>query len=342
MTTKVGINGFGRIGRQVLKAIKEFHDKELEVVAINDLYDSQTNAHLFKYDSNYGIYDGSVEVEADGDDLVVDGKVIKVFSERDPANLPWKDLGVDIVVESTGVFKDAATEPGAATHIKKGGAKKVIISAPSKNEDLTVVLGVNDNLYDPKKHHIISNASCTTNCLAPPVKVILDKFGIQKGMMTTIHAYTTTQRLLDLASKDLRRARAAALNIIPTTTGAAKLVGRIIPEVAGKMDGYALRVPIPTVSVTDIVLQTEKDVTIEEVNAALKEAADGAMKGILGYCEEPLVSVDYKGDPRSSVIDAALTNVIIGNMVKVVAWYDNEWGYSCRTADLAAMMAKTL
>jgi len=342
MTTKVGINGFGRIGRQVLKAIKEFHDKELEVVAINDLYDSQTNAHLFKYDSNYGIYDGSVEVEADGDDLVVDGKVIKVFSERDPANLPWKDLGVDIVVESTGVFKDAATEPGAATHIKKGGAKKVIISAPSKNEDLTVVLGVNDNLYDPKKHHIISNASCTTNCLAPPVKVILDKFGIQKGMMTTIHAYTTTQRLLDLASKDLRRARAAALNIIPTTTGAAKLVGRIIPEVAGKMDGYALRVPIPTVSVTDIVLQTEKDVTIEEVNAALKEAADGAMKGILGYCEEPLVSVDYKGDPRSSVIDAALTNVIVGNMVKVVAWYDNEWGYSCRTADLAAMMAKTL
>jgi len=342
MTTKVGINGFGRIGRQVLKAIKEFHDKELEVVAVNDLYDSQTNAHLFKYDSNYGTYDGSVEVEADGDDLVVDGKVIKVFSERDPGNLPWKDLGVDIVVESTGVFKDAATEPGAATHIKKGGAKKVIISAPSKNEDLTVVLGVNDDLYDPKKHHIISNASCTTNCLAPPVKVILDKFGIQKGMMTTIHAYTTTQRLLDLASKDLRRARAAALNIIPTTTGAAKLVGRIIPEVAGKMDGYALRVPIPTVSVTDIVLQTEKDVTIEEINAALKEAAEGPMKGILGYCEEPLVSVDYKGDPRSSVIDAALTNVIAGNMVKVVAWYDNEWGYSCRTADLAAMIAKTL
>lgn len=342
MTTKVGINGFGRIGRQVLKAIKEFHDKELEVVAINDLYDSQTNAHLFKYDSNYGTFAGSVEVEADGDDLVVDGKVIKVFSERDPANLPWKDLGVDIVVESTGVFKDAATEPGAATHIKKGGAKKVIISAPSKNEDLTVVLGVNDDLYDPKKHHIISNASCTTNCLAPPVKVILDKFGIQKGMMTTIHAYTTTQRLLDLASKDLRRARAAALNIIPTTTGAAKLVGRIIPEVAGKMDGYALRVPIPTVSVTDIVLQTEKDVTIEEVNAALKEAAEGPMKGILGYCEEPLVSVDYKGDPRSSVIDAALTNVIVGNMVKVVAWYDNEWGYSCRTADLVAMIAKTL
>lgn len=342
MTTKVGINGFGRIGRQVLKAIKEFHGKELEVVAVNDLYDSQTNAHLFKYDSNYGTYDGSVEVEADGDDLVVDGKVIKVFSERDPANLPWKDLGVDIVVESTGVFKDAATEPGAATHIKKGGAKKVIISAPSKNEDLTVVLGVNDDLYDPKKHHIISNASCTTNCLAPPLKVILDKFGIQKGMMTTIHAYTTTQRLLDLASKDLRRARAAALNIIPTTTGAAKLVGKIIPEVAGKMDGYALRVPIPTVSVTDIVLQTEKDVTIEEVNGALKEAAEGPMKEILGYCEEPLVSVDYKGDPRSSVIDAALTNVIVGDMVKVVAWYDNEWGYSCRTADLAAMIAKTL
>jgi glyceraldehyde 3-phosphate dehydrogenase len=341
MTTKVGINGFGRIGRQVLKAIKEFHGKELEVVAVNDLYDSQTNAHLFKYDSNYGTYAGSVEVEADGDDLVVDGKVIKVFSERDPANLSWKDLGVDIVVESTGVFKDAATEPGAATHIKKGGAKKVIISAPSKNEDLTVVLGVNDDLYDPKKHHIISNASCTTNCLAPPVKVILDKFGIQKGMMTTIHAYTTTQRLLDLASKDLRRARAAALNIIPTTTGAAKLVGRIIPEVAGKMDGYALRVPIPTVSVTDIVVETEKDVTIEEINAALKEAAEGPMKGILGYCEEPLVSVDYKGDPRSSVIDAALTNVIVGNMVKVVAWYDNEWGYSCRTADLAAMIAKT-
>lgn len=342
MTTKVGINGFGRIGRQVLKAIKERQGDVLEVVALNDLYDSQTNAHLFKYDSNYRTYPGSVAVEEDGDDLVVDGKVIKVFTERDPRKLPWKDLGVDIVVESTGVFKDASTDPGAGSHIDKGGAKKVIISAPAKNEDLTVVLGVNDNLYDSKKHHIISNASCTTNCLAPVVKVLLENFGIVKGIMTTVHSYTTTQRILDLAHKDLRRARAAALNIIPTTTGAAKLVGKIIPEVDGKMDGMALRVPTPTGSITDLVVETEKKTSAEKVNQVLKKAADGPMKGILGYSDEPLVLVDYIGDSRSSIVDGLMTRVIEGNLVKVLAWYDNEWGYSCRTADLAAMMAKGL
>ncbi|MDH5607022.1 MAG: type I glyceraldehyde-3-phosphate dehydrogenase [Anaerolineae bacterium] len=342
MTVKVGINGFGRIGRQVLKAIKERHGDELEVVAINDLFDSKTNAHLFKYDSSYGKYPGTVEVEADGDDLIVDGKKIHVFAERNPGDLPWGDLGVDIVVESTGVFTDASKDPGPGSHIK-GGAKKVIISAPAKNEDLTIVLGVNDGLYEPSKHHIISNASCTTNCLAPAVKVLLDNFGVNKGIMTTVHSYTNDQRILDLAHKDLRRARAAGVNIIPTTTGAARLVGKIIPEVAGKMDGYALRVPSPTVSLTDLVVETGKKVTIEEVNAAYKKASEsGPLAGILGYEEEPLVSVDYKGDPRSSIIDAALTNVVDGNMVKVVTWYDNEWGYSCRTSDLAAMIAKSL
>jgi glyceraldehyde 3-phosphate dehydrogenase len=342
MTTKVGINGFGRIGRQVLKAIKERQGDVLEVVALNDLYDSQTNAHLFKYDSNYRTYPGSVAVEEDGDDLVVDGKLIKVFVERDPGKLPWKDLGVEIVVESTGVFKDVSTDPGPRSHIDKGGAKKVIISAPAKNEDLTVVLGVNDHLYDPKKHDIISNASCTTNCLAPVVKVLLENFGVVKGIMTTVHSYTTTQRILDLAHKDLRRARAAALNIIPTTTGAAKLVGKIIPEVDGKMDGMALRVPTPTGSITDLVVETEKKTDAEKVNQALKKAADGPMKGILGYSDEPLVLVDYIGDSRSSIVDGLMTRVIEGNMVKILAWYDNEWGYSCRTADLAAMMAKGL
>jgi glyceraldehyde 3-phosphate dehydrogenase len=343
MTTKVGINGFGRIGRQVLKAISERQGDVLEVVALNDLYDSQTNAHLFKYDSNYRTYSGSVVVEDDGDDLVVDGKVIKVFAERDPGKLPWKDLGVDIVVESTGVFKDASVDPGPRSHIDKGGARKVIISAPAKNEDLTLVLGVNDHLYDPKKHQVISNASCTTNSLAPVVKVLLDNFGIVKGIMTTVHSYTNGQVILDLAHKDLRRARAAALNIIPTTTGAAKLVGKIIPEVEGKMDGMALRVPTPTGSITDLVVETEKKTTAEEVNQALKKAADeGPMKGILGYSDEPLVLVDYIGDPRSSIVDSLMTRVMGGNMVKILAWYDNEWGYSCRTADLAAMMAKAL
>ena len=343
MSTKVGINGFGRIGRQVLKAILEKYAGTLEVVAINDLFDTQTNAHLFKYDSSYGKYEGTVEVA--GSDLVVDGKHIKVFSERDPANLPWADLGVEVVIESTGVFKDAKPpegKPGANTHIDVGGAKKVVISAPAKNEDLTIVLGVNDHLYDPKKHHIVSNASCTTNCLAPPVKVIHDNFVVVKALMTTIHAYTNGQRILDLAHSDLRRARAAGLNIIPTTTGAAKAVGKVLPDLEGKIDGFALRVPTPTVSIVDVVAEVQKSTTIEAVNAALKAASQGPMQGILGYSEEPLVSTDYKGNPLSSIIDAGLTNVIGGNMVKVVTWYDNEWGYSSRTADLTAKLAQAL
>jgi glyceraldehyde 3-phosphate dehydrogenase len=340
MTTQVGINGFGRIGRQVLKAIMERHGDSLEVVAINDLFDTATNAHLFKYDSNYGIYEGTVETKKG--DLVVDGHTIKVFSERDPGALPWADLGVDIVVESTGVFKDATSNPGAGSHISKGGAKKVIISAPSSNEDLTIVLGVNDEMYDPEKHHIVSNASCTTNCVAPPTKVLHETFGIVKGLMTTVHSYTNGQKILDLASKDLRRSRAAAINIVPTTTGAARAVGKVLPELNGKLDGFALRVPTPTVSITDLVVEVEKATSVEEVNAAMKKYSEGAMKGILGYSEEPLVSTDYKGDSRSSIVDAELTNVMGGNMVKVVAWYDNEWGYSCRTADLAAKVAKSL
>ena len=339
MKTKIGINGFGRIGRQVLKAIKKYHEDEFDVVAINDLYDSETNARLFKYDSNYGIYPGTVEVH-DGN-IVVDGDEIKVFAERDPGNLPWKDLGVDIVIESTGVFKDTSVTPGPQSHIE-AGAKKVIISAPAKGEDLTVVLGVNDDLYDPAKHHIISNASCTTNCLAPPVKVLHENFGIVRGLMTTIHSYTTTQRILDLAHKNARRARAAALNIIPTTTGAATALSKVIPDMKGKFDGFALRVPTPTVSIVDMVVELEKKVTIEEVNKSLKEAADGELRGIMGYTEELLVSMDYKGNPLSSIIDSDLTNVMAGNMVKVVSWYDNEWGYSCRTVDMASMIAKSL
>ncbi len=340
MTTKVGINGFGRIGRQVLKAIGEHHPDTLDVVAINDLYPAETNAHLFQYDSNYGIYPGTVEVQ-DGN-LVVDGKTIQVFAERDPGALPWKDLGVEIVLEATGIFRDTGKDPGPQTHIEKGGAKKVIISAPGKNVDFTTVLGVNDAEYDPAKHHILSNASCTTNCLAPPMKVILDNFGIVKGLMTTIHAYTTSQPVLDLAAKDMRRARAAAINMIPTTTGAAKAISMVIPELEGKMDGYAIRVPTPTVSIVDSVVEVEKSTTAEEVNAALEAAANGAMKGYLGFETKPLVSMDYKGDNRSSVVDAALTKVMDGKMVKVVSWYDNEWGYSCRAVDLAAIVAKSL
>lgn len=345
MTTKVGINGFGRIGRQVLKAINEYHGDELEVVAINDLFDANTNAHLFKYDSSYGIYPGTVEVQ-DGD-LVVDGERIKVFAEKDPGNLPWADLGVSVVIESTGVFRDAKGDPekgkpGANVHIVRGGAKKVIISAPAKNEDITIVLGVNEEKYNPQTDHVISNASCTTNCLAPAAKVVHDNFKIVRGLMTTIHSYTNDQKILDLAHKDLRRARAAAINIIPTTTGAAKAVALVIPDLKGKFDGYALRVPTATVSVVDFVAEVEKSTSVEELNAAFKAAAEGPMKGILGYSEEPLVSMDYKGDPRSSIIDAALTQVMDGNMVKVVTWYDNEWGYSVRTTDLAAMIAKSL
>ncbi len=337
---RVGINGFGRIGRQVLKAILERHPDELEVVAINDLFPPETNAHLFQYDSNYGKYPGTVEV-VDGD-LVIDGQRIKVFAERDPRQLPWADLGVEIVIESTGVFRDADSDPGARSHITHGGAKKVIISAPAKNEDLTVVLGVNDDMYDPARHHVVSNASCTTNCLAPPAKVVHDHLRIVRGLMTTIHSYTNDQRILDLAHKDMRRARAAAINMIPTTTGAAKAVGKVIPDLQGKFDGMAVRVPTPTVSLVDFVAEVEKPTTVEELNALFKEAAEGPLKGILGYSEEPLVSSDYKGDPRSSIVDALSTRVIGGTFIKVVAWYDNEWGYSCRTADLAALMAQTL
>ncbi len=339
MKTRIGINGFGRIGRQVLKAIKKYHGEKFDVVAINDLYAAEDNARLFKYDSNYGIYDGTVEV-VDGN-LVVDGDEIKVFSERDPGKLPWKELGVEIVVESTGIFKDTSKDPGPQSHLK-AGAKKVIISAPAKGEDLTVVLGVNGHLYDPGKHHIISNASCTTNCLAPPVKVIHESFGIVKGLMTTIHSYTTSQKILDLAAGDARRSRAAALNIIPTTTGAATALSKVIPDMAGKFDGFSLRVPTPTVSIVDMVIEVEKSVTIGEVNRVLKEAAEGQLYGIMGYTEEKLVSMDYKGNPLSSIIDSDLTNVIGGNLIKVISWYDNEWGYSSRTVDMAALIAETL
>jgi glyceraldehyde 3-phosphate dehydrogenase len=335
MTVKVGINGFGRIGRQVLKAMKETYSGEFDVVAVNDLFDAKTNAHLFKYDSNYGIYPGTVKV-VEGD-IVVDGDRIKVFAERDPAKLPWGDLGADIVVESTGIFRDGKK---AAAHIK-AGAKKVIISAPAKpsdSVDLTIVLGVNDDKYDPKNHHVVSNASCTTNCLAPAAKVVFDNFGIVRGMMTTIHSYTNDQRILDLAHSDLRRARAGALNIIPTTTGAAKALALVIPELKGKFDGMALRVPTPTVSIVDFVAEMKKATTVEEVNAAFKAAAEGPMKGILGYSNEPLVSMDYKGDPRSSIVDGLSTMVMDSNMVKVVAWYDNEWAYSMRVCDLAKLM----
>ena len=343
MTIRIGINGFGRIGRQVLKAILEKYPSEVEVVAVNDLFDAATNAHLFKYDSTYGRYPGTVEVR-DGN-LVIDGKTIRVFAEKDPGQLPWKDLGVPIVIESTGVFTDAKAKgekPGASIHIEKGGARKVIISAPAKNEDLTLVMGVNDDQYDPKKHHVISNASCTTNCLAPAAKVVHDLLRIQRGVMTTVHAYTNDQRILDLAHKDLRRARAAGLNIIPTTTGAAKALAKVIPELEGKFDGFSLRVPTPTVSVVDFVAEVERSTTAQELNAAFEKAANGPMKGILGITLEPLVSSDFRGDDRSSIVDGLSTLVMGGTMVKVLAWYDNEWGYSVRTADLAARMAKSL
>jgi glyceraldehyde 3-phosphate dehydrogenase len=336
MTVKVGINGFGRIGRQVLKAIKEKYADEFDVVAVNDLFDPAVNAHLFKYDSNFGKYEGTVEVV--GGDIVVDGDTIKVLAERDPAKLPWGDLGAEVVIESTGVFRDGAK---AAAHIQ-AGAKKVIISAPAKpadSVDLTIVLGVNDDMYDPTNHHVLSNASCTTNCLAPAAKVVHDNFGIVKGLMTTIHSYTLDQRILDQGHKDMRRARAAALNIIPTTTGAAKAVALVIPDLEGKFDGMAIRVPTPTVSIVDFVAELEKDATEEAVNAAFKAAAEGPMKGILGYTEEPLVSMDYKGDPRSSIVDGPNTKVMGGNLLKVLTWYDNEWAYSVRCTDLIKLMA---
>jgi glyceraldehyde 3-phosphate dehydrogenase len=333
MATRIGINGFGRIGRQSLKAILENHSDELEIVAINDLTDTQTNAHLLKYDSTYGQFPG--EVEATEDALIVNGHKVKVIAQKDPALIPWADLGVDIVIESTGFFTDA---PKAAAQLK-GGAKKVIISAAAKGEDLTVVLGVNQDQYDPAKHTIISNASCTTNCLAPTAKVLNDTFGIERGLMNTIHSYTNDQRIQDQVHKDLRRARAAAANIIPTTTGAARALALVIPELKGRFDGMSLRVPTLTVSVVDFVITTRKEASIEAVNAAFKEAAAGSLKGILGYTDEPLVSSDFRGDPRSSIVDGLSTMVLGGNMIKVIAWYDNEWGYSNRVADLTAFIA---
>ncbi len=334
MATKVGINGFGRIGRQVMKAMLDFHAGELEVVAVNDLTDTKTNAHLFKYDSNYGVFPGTVTAGEGA--ITVNGKEIKVFAQRDPALIDWRGVGADIVVESTGFFTDAAK---AAAHLK-GGAKKVIISAPAKDEDITIVLGVNEGQYDPAKHTIISNASCTTNGLAPVAKVINDSFGIVKGLMTTIHAYTNDQKILDQVHPDLRRARAAALNMIPTTTGAARAVALVIPELKGKFHGHAIRVPTSTVSLIDFVAQVGRDVSADEVNGVLKTAAEGPLKGYLAYCDEPLVSIDFKGNTNSSIVDAQSTMVIGGNMVKVLSWYDNEWGYSCRVSDLAAYMAK--
>jgi glyceraldehyde 3-phosphate dehydrogenase len=352
MTVKVGINGFGRIGRQVFKAIRDYHANELEVVAFNDVGDLPTMAHLLKYDSNYGRFNGQIEVAEDA--IIVDGKRIRAFRETDPGNIPWGDLGVEIVIESTGLFtvkedgvnKKGKMVKGAVNHITRGGAKKVIISAPAEGEDLTVVLGVNENMYDPQKHHVISNASCTTNCLAPAVKVVHDRFRILRGFMTTVHAYTNDQRILDLPHSDPRRARAAAMSIIPTTTGAAKALKLVIPDLAGKFDGYALRVPTSTVSVVDFTAQIESPTTTEELRQAFREAAQSPrLRGILQAVEEPLVSIDFKGDPHSSSVDLPFTMVLgkeKSDFVKVVAWYDNEWGYSCRTADLAALIARSL
>ncbi len=330
MAIKIGINGFGRIGRLVLRGA--VNNPNMEFVAINDLTDAATLAHLLKYDSIHGQFDGDVSV--DGDSIVVNGKKIKVLAERDPKNLPWGELGAEYVVEATGIFRKREQ---AQWHID-AGAKKVIITAPAKQEDITIVLGVNEDKYDAAKHHVISNASCTTNCLAPFAKVLNDKFGIVKGLMTTVHSYTNDQRILDLPHDDLRRARAAALSIIPTTTGAAAAVGLVLPELKGKLDGYALRVPTPTVSVVDLVVELNKTATAEEINAAFCEAANGAMKGILGVEDKELVSMDYRGDARSSIVDAGLTSVLEGNMAKVVAWYDNEWGYSMRVVDLITFM----
>lgn len=351
MAIKVGINGFGRIGRQVLRAIRDYYPKTLEVVAINDIGDLRTMAHLLKYDTNYGRFKNKVEV-GEGE-LIIDGKKIKMFKETEPDKLPWKDVGVDIVIEGTGLFtikkdgvnKKGKTVKGAENHITKGGAKKVIITAPAEGEDITVVIGANEKNYDPKNHHVISNASCTTNCLAPAVKVVNDKFKIVKGLMTTVHAYTNDQKILDLPHSDLRRARAAAMNIIPTTTGAAKALALVIPELKGKFDGYALRVPTSTVSVVDFTAQIEIPCSTEELRQAFRDAANGPMKGILAAIEEPLVSIDFKGDPHSSSVDLAFTQVLgkeKNDFIKVVTWYDNEWGYSVRTADLANLIASKL
>jgi glyceraldehyde 3-phosphate dehydrogenase len=335
MTTRVAINGFGRIGRNVLRAAKKYGVSDLDFVAINDLTDNATLAHLLKYDSVHGRYPGQVEVFDGG--LRVDGDEIRVLSERDPAQLPWKELGVDVVIEATGFFTERSK---AALHLQ-AGARKVIISAPAKNEDVTIVLGVNDHAYDASSHDVISNASCTTNCLAPVVKVLLDAFGFERGFMTTVHAYTNDQRILDLPHSDLRRARAAALSMIPTTTGAARATSLVLPEVKGKLDGIAVRVPTPDVSLVDLVAEVSRDVTVEEVNAA-KAASQGGLNGILGYTEEPLVSIDFTGDRHSSIVDAKSTAVMQGRMVKVLSWYDNEWGYSCRVVDLAQRVGASL
>ncbi len=337
MTVRVGINGFGRIGRQSLKAILE-RAPELEVVAVNDIVDVPTNALLFAHDSTYGNFHGTVTHTDDA--IVINGKKIQVLQVKDPAQLPWKDLGVDVVIESTGIFTDAEK---AKAHIA-AGARKVLISAPAKNEDITIVLGVNADKYDPAKHTIISNASCTTNCLAPFAKVLNDSFGIEKGLMNTIHSYTNDQRILDVAHKDPRRARSAGLNLIPTTTGAAKALALVIPELKGKVDGFSLRVPTPTVSIVDFAVELREEVTREAINDAFRAAAAGPLKGILGVSDEPLVSMDFKGDSRSSIVDSALTMVIggTGKFAKVLSWYDNEWGYSCRVADVTKLIASTL
>jgi glyceraldehyde 3-phosphate dehydrogenase len=352
MTTKIGINGFGRIGRQVLKAIRDYYPETLEVVAFNDIGDIKTMAHLLKYDSTYGRFNGAVEIA--GEDLLIDGKAVKVFKETDPANIKWGDLGIDIVIESTGLFtikndgvnKKGKTVKGAVNHITAGGAKKVIISAPAEGEDLTVVLGVNEDKYDPAAHHVVSNASCTTNCLAPAAKVVHDKYTIKRAFMTTVHSYTNDQKVLDMPHSDLRRARASGLNIIPTTTGAAKAVALVIPDLKGKFDGYSLRVPTPTVSVVDFTAEIETETTTEELRQAFRDAAASPrLKGILEAVDEPLVSMDFKGSSYSSSVDLPFTSVLgkeKSTFIKVVTWYDNEWGYSCRTADLAALMAKSL
>jgi glyceraldehyde 3-phosphate dehydrogenase len=334
MTARVAINGFGRIGRLGLRTILERHKKDLTIVAINDMADLSTNAHLFRYDSTYGIFPGTVEV---GEGILkIDGQNISVMNQKDPSRLPWRQLNVDIVIESTGVFTDAAQ---VRAHLE-AGAKKVIITAPAIDEDITVVLGVNDSAYNPRKHHIVSNASCTTNCLAPVAKVIHDNFGIERGLMTTTHAYTNDQRILDLMHKDLRRARAAAMNIVPTSTGAAKAIGLVMPELKGKLHGLSLRVPTSTVSVVDLVVDLKKSAAVEDLNNALKKAADGKLNGILAYCDEPLVSSDFRGNSASSIVDGLSTVVLEGKMAKILSWYDNEWGYSCRVGDLATLMAE--
>lgn len=347
MAVKVGINGFGRIGRLVARAILEKKSKDLELVAVNDITDAKTNAYLLKYDSVHGRFPGEVKVVSD-DIISVDGKMIKVLAKRDPAELPWKDLGVQIVVESTGLFtikKDGVNKKGkevkgAENHITKGGARKVIISAPAQDEDITIVMGVNEDKYDPKAHNVISNASCTTNCLAPVAKVINDKWGIVKGLMTTIHAYTNDQRIQDMAHSDLRRSRAAAVSMIPTSTGAAKAISLVIPELKGKLDGFAIRVPVPNVSVVDLSCTISRKATAEEINAAMKEMSEGRMKGILGYTEDPVVSVDFNHCTLSSILDAKSTKVIGEDFIKILSWYDNEWGYSNRVVDLCEYIVK--